>query len=362
MAEGSSPTVADGNPATAVESPAQSHARRAPEWLGRGDALARRLLGRLANPLAGKELLARMRGPRTFVVATLLLLPLAAVAGGLYAMIAASSANDVSSSTPVGKLFFAAVTAVELGLICLLAPALTADLISGERERRTLDLLLVTPLSRRQIVVGKLVAALGSLLLLIVLALPIQAIAVLIGGIGLEELAVGLLLLGLTATTYGCVGLFWSARLRTTRSAMLFSYVTTLFGIGGIPLVLVLFVIANGAFGVRLDEVVWPLEWLMNGSRVSLSRFGGPGGIAQREMLLQAQAVIGQLLVASNPLLTGITSAAALVQGRSVVGLEQVDTLTVPYVAPWLLFTILHGLASIVLIWLTARCLRRGRA
>ena len=41
----------------------------------------RRLLGRFANPLASKELLARMRGPRTFVVATLLL-PLAAVAGG----------------------------------------------------------------------------------------------------------------------------------------------------------------------------------------------------------------------------------------------------------------------------------------
>src|SRR5262245_10759312 len=75
-----------------------------------GGRLARRLLGRLANPLAGKELLARMRGPRTFVVATLLLLPLAAIAGGLYAMIAAASSSDVSSTTPVGKLFFAAVT------------------------------------------------------------------------------------------------------------------------------------------------------------------------------------------------------------------------------------------------------------
>ena len=32
-----------------------------------------------------------------------------------------------------------------------------------------------------------------------------------------------------------------------------------------------------------------------------------------------------------------------------------------PYVAPWLLFSILHGLASVVLIWLTARCLRRAR-
>lgn len=323
--------------------------------------LARRLLGRLENPLAGKELLARMRGPRTFVIATLLLLPLAAVAGGLYAMVAAASSNDVSSTTPVGKLFFAAVTAVELGLICLLAPALTADLISGERERQTLDLLLVTPLSRRQIVVGKLVAALGSLLLLIVLALPIQAISVLIGGIGLEELLVGLLLLGLTATTYGCVGLFWSARLRTTRGAMLLSYVTTLLGVGGLPLVLILLAISSGAFGARLDEVIWPLEWLMNGSRVSLNRFGGSGAIADRALLLQAEAVAGQLLVASNPLLAGITSAAGLVQGRAVVAIEKIDTLGVPYMAPWLLFSILHVLASIVFVWLTARCLRRAR-
>jgi len=321
----------------------------------------RRVLGRFANPLAGKELLARMRGPRTFVVATLLLLPLAAIAGGLYAIIAASSANDVPSSTPVGKLYFAAVTAVELGLICLLAPALTADLISGERERQTLDLLLVTPLSRRQIVIGKLVAALGSLLLLIVLALPIQAVAVLIGGIGLEELLVGLLLLGLTATTYGCIGLYWSARLRTTRAAMLFSYVTTLLGVAGLPLILVLLAISSGAFGARLNEVIWPLEWLMNGTRISVSRFGGAGEIAGRELLLQSQAVIGQLLVASNPLLTGFTSAAALVQGRAIVAMERIDVLDVPYVAPWLLFGILHVLTSAVMIWLTARCLRRAR-
>jgi hypothetical protein len=99
----------------------------------------------------------------------------------------------------------------------------------------------------------------------------------------------------------------------------------------------------------------------MNGSRVSLSRFGGSGEIVGRELLLQAEAVIGQLLVASNPLLAGITSAAGLVQGRAVVAMERVDTLDLPYMAPWLLFGLLHVLTSAVLIWLTARCLRRAR-
>lgn len=317
-------------------------------------------LGWFANPLASKELLARMRGPRTFVIVTLELLPLAAIAAGLYSMVAAASSSDVSSNTPVGKLFFAAITAVELGLICLLAPALTADLISGERERQTLDLLLVTPLSRRQIVVGKLVAALGSLLLLIVLALPIQAVAVLIGGVGLEELLVGLLILVLTATTYGCVGLYWSARLRTTRAAMLLSYVTTLLGTAGLPLLLLLVAIGDGLFGLDVDESLWPLMWLLNGPEFATRRLGASSGGLHSETLIQVQAAVGQLLMASNPLFAGVASAAGLVSGRSIVGVERVVTLDVVYIAPWLLFSVLHLLATVLLIWLTARALRRS--
>jgi len=321
-----------------------------------------RLRARFANPLASKELLARMRGPRAYIVAITLLLPLAGVAGLLYMMISSLPNAEFASSTPVGKLFFATVTTVELGLICLLAPALTADLISGERERRTLDLLLVTPLSRRQIVVGKLVAALGSLLVLIVLALPIQAVAVLIGGVGWEELAVSLLILMLTATTYGCVGLYWSACLRTTRGALLLSYITTLAGVGGLPLAFMLALLGNGLFGTRnMDDLLWPLAWLLNGPQWLGNRYSGNAQVLN-PVTMQLEAVVGQLLMATNPLLTGVTSAAGLVAGRPVIALERVANVELLYVAPWLLFTGVHLLVAGALIWLTARTLRRMTA
>ncbi len=319
-------------------------------------------LGRLTNPLASKELLARMRGPRTFVIVMLELVPLAAIAGGVYYMMASASNADVPSSAPIGRLFFAGVTAVELGLICLLAPALTADLISGERERQTLDLLLVTPLSRRQIVVGKLVAALGSLLLLILLALPIQAVAVLIGGVGLEELAVGMVLLILTATTYGCAGLYWSARLRSTRAAMLFSYITMLVGTCGVPMLVLLMAIGDGLFGLDMDVWIWPLSWLINGATNTSSRMGNTSLMQVDVAVLHVQAWIGQLLAATNPLVAGIASAAALAEGRPVVGFERILQTDILYVAPWLLFGVVHLLASVFLIWRTGRCLRRARA
>jgi ABC-2 type transport system permease protein len=330
----------------------------------RGSALGTvgRLAGWLANPLASKELLARMRSPRTFVVATLELLPLAALALGLYATIAGVRSGPMMSA-PAGKIFFAIVTALELGLICLLAPALTADLIAGERERRTLDLLLVTPLSRRQIVIGKLIAALGALLLLIVLALPIQAVAVLLGGIGVEELLVGLLILVLTAVTYGCVGLYWSARLRTTRAAVLLAYATTLLGVGLLPFALLMAVFFEGVLGGRTDFWLWPLAWLVYGPSGGGLPFTQPGAIVETGRLaLQVDAIVAQVVVATNPLLAGVASAAGLTNGRPVVGVEQVGTVDLLYVAPWLTFGLMHLLAIVVLIWLTGRALRRDTA
>lgn len=323
--------------------------------------LWQRMIGQLANPLASKELLARMRGPRTFVIATLELLPLAALAAGLYVMMSNDSSLDSSSNVQVGRLFFVAITAVELGLICLLAPALTADLISGERERQTLDLLLVTPLSRQQIVVGKLVAALGSLLLLIVLALPIQAVAVLLGGVGLEELGLGLVILTLTATTYGCVGLYWSARLSTTRAAMLFSYVTMLLGTLGLPLLIFLMALGEGLFRMEIDEWIWPLAWLINGPEQTTRQLENNdlGGLSA--VVLHLEATIGQLLAASNPLIAGVTSAAGFLEGRPLIAFETVAQTELLYVAPWILFAVMHVLATALLIWLTGRALRRAR-
>ncbi len=260
----------------------------------------------LRNPLAAKELRGRMRGPRPFVVAVLYLLPLGALAVGLYAIITASTVGNVAGGVPVGKLFFAAISALELGLICLLAPALTADLISGERERRTYELLLVTPLSPLQIVVGKLVPALGSLLLLVVLALPLQAIAILLGGVGPEELLLGFAILVLTAMSSGCVGLYWSARLRGTRAAVACAYGSTVLGVIGLPLAAAVTLVGGNLVGVAP-------EWTWFG-------LGDRAGALQVQLL----AWLGPLLGATYAPLRGVFSAVALAQGHELLFVERV--------------------------------------
>ena len=95
--------------------------------------------------------------------------------------------------------------AVSVG--ALLTIVVGADAISGERERGTLETLLLTPPSRRQIAVGKLLAALSLWLAAFVVSLPyvwvlgrsvsVVGTAVLLGGLVGTVLAVGLGGLGL---------------------------------------------------------------------------------------------------------------------------------------------------------------------
>src|SRR3978361_787141 len=47
----------------------------------------------------------------------------------------------------------------QTGLFCFLLPAITYGAISGEREKRSWDLLIVAPVSKSQIVLGKFLSS-----------------------------------------------------------------------------------------------------------------------------------------------------------------------------------------------------------
>ncbi len=60
----------------------------------------------------------------------------------------------------------------------LMAPTFAAGAISGEKERKTYEMLLASPLHPWAIVIGKMVASLTHLAVLIVASLPIVMLAV----------------------------------------------------------------------------------------------------------------------------------------------------------------------------------------
>lgn len=72
---------------------------------------------------------------------------------------------------------------LQLVLVCFLVPSMFHGTIAGERERRSWDLLLVAPISKAQIVVGKFFAAVATLFVAIgACALPISIAAAMYAG------------------------------------------------------------------------------------------------------------------------------------------------------------------------------------
>lgn len=72
---------------------------------------------------------------------------------------------------------------LQLTVVCFLVPSMFHGAIAGERERRSWDFLLVAPISKAQIVVGKLFAAIATLFVAIgACALPISIAAAMYAG------------------------------------------------------------------------------------------------------------------------------------------------------------------------------------
>jgi ABC-type transport system involved in multi-copper enzyme maturation permease subunit len=107
-------------------------------------------------------------------------------------------------------------------------PGYTAGAIVGERERQTLGPMQVTLLSPRSIVLGKLLASLAYLSLLVVATVPLLAAAFLFGGVTIQEMLKGLGMVMVTGVLLASISLAVSALGRRSQSATVMAYGLTL--------------------------------------------------------------------------------------------------------------------------------------
>ena len=117
---------------------------------------------------------------------------------------------------------------VQFGLLMLIAPAMTSGAIAGERERQTLDLLLVTNTGSFRILIGKVMESFAVLALLVFCGLPVMSLCLLTGGVSIWQILTGELFLLAVAFACVSVGVFCSAVFRTTAVSAVMSYLMIL--------------------------------------------------------------------------------------------------------------------------------------
>ena len=118
------------------------------------------------------------------------------------------------------------IAGFEFGLVMFIVPALTAGAVSGERERRTLDLLLSTRMSCRDIIVGKLAASFRTILIVTLSGAPVLSLVFIYGGIRELDFIMLFLYYIMTGLFSGSLGLMMSSLFQKTSAATAVTYTT----------------------------------------------------------------------------------------------------------------------------------------
>jgi ABC-type transport system involved in multi-copper enzyme maturation permease subunit len=185
------------------------------------------------------ELRQRVRATRWVVVLVVWTALLALLTGLLWLAFGSMSDNGLDDEE-TGATLFGVIVFLVLSLGSLVAPALSATSINGDRNAGMLATLQTTLLSPAEIAIGKLLAAWTTALALFVTSAPFVFIAYLAGGTPVGRLIVTLLLLALMLGVVCAVALGWSAIASRPSSSSVLTYLTVaLMGVG-LPLLFAL--------------------------------------------------------------------------------------------------------------------------
>ncbi|HEY1686263.1 MAG TPA: ABC transporter permease subunit [Tepidisphaeraceae bacterium] len=102
---------------------------------------------------------------------------------------------------------FVEMSYAQLALIALLAPIFTAAAITQEQDAQTYDVLLCTPMSNTQIVVGSLFSRIFFLIALLISGVPVFAITQIFGGVAVNSIFLSFAIAAATAMITGSFAL-----------------------------------------------------------------------------------------------------------------------------------------------------------
>lgn len=263
----------------------------------------------MAHPIIQYELIGLLRTRRALAVQAVLL-------GGLSALVLSVWPDDAIANldgSGAAQLLGAFAYGLLVALI-LIAPAYPAVAIVKERQQNTLVLLLTSDMSPTSILFGKVVAAIGYILLLIAMSLPIAATCFVMGGVDLtRQLLPIYIVLTLAAVQYAMLALLVSSYARSGDSAMRLTYglvlvlavltlvpyfllhgrVAKLLDRGdqtGTDTVMILFHLIQNTFGEQRLESI--LEWLRAFSPIpAVMQLIGHGDVATQGLSASGGAV-----------------------------------------------------------------------
>ncbi len=200
---------------------------------------------RLLGPVLFYDLVCLARRPRYLVLRTLFPVALLVILYLSYRGLSQPGPWGAPAKVPdmadLAGIFFTWFMGSQFALALLLTPAYTAGCIAEEKDRRRVDFLFATDLEDQEIVLGKLIARVANLLVLLMAGLPVLAFVQFWGGVDPELVLVGYAAIGLTVVSIASFSIYQSVRARKARDAIVTTYffLFAYFGLSYVALALV---------------------------------------------------------------------------------------------------------------------------
>lgn len=180
----------------------------------------------MMNPVLRREAITSLRGWKNFAV-IMFYIGIMLLGAGLFFYATVYNSYDYSFDPQSMTYLYVLLAGIQMALVVISVPAFAAGSISGERERQTLDLLLVTKLSPLSIVVGKMLASMAFVLLLIVSTLPVFALVFYFGSIHVGSLLLMMAFAMTTAFMLAGISVFFSCVYKKTVISIMLVYIVT---------------------------------------------------------------------------------------------------------------------------------------
>ncbi len=186
----------------------------------------------IENPVLQRELLVNLRMTRAFV---LLLVYIGLLGLVVYAAWPNQARIDLTQHSQEAERLVDLFFLGQYALMALMVPSFAAGTITGEKERQTYEMLLASPMRPAAIVLGKLLAALCHLAVLVFCSLPIVMLCLPLGGVSPYEVLATYAGMAASVALFGMICVAASSYFSRTSAALVVSYLVilplTLFGI-----------------------------------------------------------------------------------------------------------------------------------
>ncbi|MFP6674168.1 MAG: ABC transporter permease, partial [Pirellulaceae bacterium] len=208
----------------------------------------------LENPVLQRELQVNLRMTKGFI---LLFVYLCLLGGVVVLAWPRETRLDLTENPMQARRLVDLFFLGQFMLTSMMVPAFAAGTITGEKERRTYEMLLASPLKPSAILLGKLVASLSHLAVLVFSSLPIVMLCLPLGGVSPYEVLAAYLGLLFSVLTFGMISVAASSYFQRTASALVVSYLLIL------PLALLgvlawITLSSNGSFRLLMVVTVLP--------------------------------------------------------------------------------------------------------